>query len=349
MQTKIILSLWFSLLVLFVGISCTKEGPQGPPGVAGVDGTDGIDGVDGLDGAEKCSSCHASNTDLYAKQIQYRNSVHATGGNFERNATSCAICHTHEGFLERLANGGLSTAATIMDPTPINCRTCHMIHETFEIEDYALRVTEPVDLINGGTVDFGKGNMCINCHQSRPYDLPDMANDSTEITSSRWGTHHGPQSSLIFGLGGYEISGSESYIIPVAHKDVIADGCITCHMATAFGNSGGGHTFSMTYESHGSEVDNVVACTECHGDIDDFNIEGSQDTIVALLGELEEILLDRGVLNPNSGLWNTGTYPTDLAGAALNYIFIEEDRSKGVHNFKYAKALLRNSIESLQE
>ena len=55
-----------------------------------------------------------------------------------------------------------------------------------------------------------------------------------------------------------------------------------------------------------------------------------------------------GVLNPNSGLWNTGTYSTTLAGAALNYRFIEEDRSKGVHNFEYARALLTNSIESLK-
>ncbi len=343
MQTKLILSVWFTFLVVIFTASCVKEGPQGP---AGLNGQDGVDGIDGLDGTEKCSSCHASNTDLYAKQLQYRNSVHATGGNFFRNATSCAICHTHEGFLERLENGGLTTAAPIQDPTPINCRTCHLIHENYDVTDYQLRVTGPVQLINGGTVDFGKGNMCINCHQSRPYDLPIVGTDSTTITSSRWGTHHGPQSALIFGLGGYEGPGPMDYT-GSPHKDVIPDGCISCHMATAFGNSGGGHTLQMYYGEN--ETPNVVACTPCHTGATDFNINGAQDDIEALLAELEDLLITEGVLNPNSGLWNTGTYRTEVAGAAINWIFIEEDRSKGVHNYKYAKALLTNSIEALKQ
>jgi hypothetical protein len=105
MQTKVILSVWFSFLMLFFVASCVKEGPQGPPGTSGTNGTNGTNGVDGLDGAEKCSACHASNTDLYAKQLQFSNSIHRIGGNFERNATSCAVCHTHEGFIERLETG----------------------------------------------------------------------------------------------------------------------------------------------------------------------------------------------------------------------------------------------------
>lgn len=344
MQTKVILSLWSSLLILFFAVSCVKEGPQGPPGTSGTDGVDGVDGIDGLDGAEKCSSCHSSNTDLLAKQLQYSNSIHAIGGNFERNAPACAICHTHEGFLERLENGGLTTAAKIENPTPINCRTCHMIHETFDISDYELRVTEPVELINGGTVDFGKSNMCINCHQARPFTLPVVGTDSTEIPSSRWGTHYGPQSALVLGIGGFETPGSLDYT-STPHKDVIPDACVTCHMATAFGNSGGGHTMNMNYDG----TPNIVACTACHAGATDFNINGTQDEIVVLLAELEELLVAEGVFNEATGLWRPGKYRTEVAGAALNWIYIKEDRSKGVHNYKYAKALLTNSIESLKQ
>ncbi len=344
-KKPIILTVWSFLFVLAIIISCVKEGPEGP---AGRDGVDGIDGVDGVDGTATCASCHSSGTDLFAKQVQYRNSVHALGGNFERNAPSCAICHTHEGFLERLENGGISTAATIMDPTPVNCRTCHLVHENFDESDWDLRVTAPVELINGGTVDFGKGNMCINCHQSRPYEIPELGTDSTEIARTRWGTHHGPQSTLVFGLGGYEVPGSLEYTNS-PHKDLLTDGCISCHMATAFGNSGGGHTFNMTYESQGRMVDNIVACTQCHAGAEDFNINGTQDEIVGLMAQLETLLIDRGVYNTETELWNVGTYETDVAGAALNYLFIKEDRSKGVHNYEYAKALLTNSIESLSE
>ncbi len=344
MKKPIIFTTWVSLFILVLIVSCVKEGPEGP---AGINGVDGVDGVDGQDGTATCSSCHSSGTDLFAKQVQFNNSIHATGGNFERNAPPCAICHTHEGFLERLDNGGNSTAATIQDPTPVNCRTCHMIHENFDETDYALRVTEPVELINGGTVDFGPGNMCINCHQSRPYEIPEMGTDSTMITNKRWGTHHGPQSTLVFGLGGYEVPGELEYANS-PHKDLLTDGCISCHMATAFGNTGGGHTFNMTYESHGRMSDNIVACTQCHADATDFNINGAQDAIDALMAELEELLIAEGVYNTDTELWNTGTYPTDVAGAALNYLFIKEDRSKGVHNYEYARALLTNSIASLK-
>jgi hypothetical protein len=222
-----------------------------------------------------------------------------------------------------------------------------MIHETFDISDYDLRTTAPVTLINGGTVDFGKGNLCINCHQSRPYDLPVVGSDSTTISSSRWGTHHGPQSTLVFGLGGYEVPGSLEYTNS-PHKDLLADGCVSCHMANAFGDSGGGHTFNMNYTSHGDAIPNVIACTPCHAGASDFNINGGQEEIEALLVELEELLIEKGVLNPATGLWRTGTYPSDVAGAALNWIFLEEDRSKGVHNYEYARALLTNSIEALK-
>jgi len=202
-------------------------------------------------------------------------------------------------------------------------------------------------LVNGGTVDFGSGNLCINCHQSRPYEIPDMSSDSTDITSSRWGTHHGPQGSLIFGIGGFEVPGSVAYSNS-PHKDLLAKGCVDCHMAEAFGNSAGGHTFNMTYIYHGGETPNMVACTQCHAGADDFNINGTQDEIEALLEELKGLLIAEGVYNTNNGLWNTGRYPTNVAGAALNFKFIEEDRSHGVHNYEYAKALLQNAIEAIQ-
>ena len=191
---------------------------------------------------------------MYAKQVQYNASVHRLGGNFERNGSRCAGCHTHEGFMERMMTDPTNDqiSAAVSNPTPVNCRTCHKIHQNYDLTDYELTYPAPVTLFNGGTVDFGNGNLCINCHQSRPYEVPDMANDSTAITSSRWGTHHGPQSAMIFGLGGFHIAGSVDYPPEGSgHQSVIADGCITCHMAEAFGNSAGGHTFNMTYEYHG--------------------------------------------------------------------------------------------------
>jgi hypothetical protein len=43
-----------------------------------------------------------------------------------------------------------------------------------------------------------------------------------------------------------------------------------------------------------------------------------------------------------------GTYSNELAGAFYNYKVIEEDRSHGLHNYKYTKTLLENSIAAIQ-
>jgi hypothetical protein len=43
-----------------------------------------------------------------------------------------------------------------------------------------------------------------------------------------------------------------------------------------------------------------------------------------------------------------GTYPEEQAGALWNYIRVEEDRSLGVHNSAYIKALLQAGIDALK-
>ena len=43
-----------------------------------------------------------------------------------------------------------------------------------------------------------------------------------------------------------------------------------------------------------------------------------------------------------------GNMTMNQAGGIYNFKFVEEDRSGGMHNIKYAKKLLENSIESLQ-
>ena len=54
-----------------------------------------------------------------------------------------------------------------------------------------------------------------------------------------------------------------------------------------------------------------------------------------------------GILQEN-GRSNTGIFPTAAAQAAWNYKTLEEDQSKGTHNPGYSKALLKNSLEALQ-
>jgi hypothetical protein len=348
------------VFLMAVVASCSKEGPAGP---AGKDGVDGEDGIDGTDGTATCIQCHDDSQVNFSKTIQWAASIHATGGNFERNGTSCAPCHVSQGFLERMAAGTQETAAAVPDPNPVNCYTCHWIHATFEVDDYALTYADPVDYwhTGGKTVDadFGKGNLCSNCHQSRVVNpWPEVgSSDTYTITSYRYGPHHGPMSNVLGGFGGYEVPGSLSYANS-AHTN-IAEGCVTCHMASAYGQQAGGHSMNVGYEYHGHTELLIEGCIDCHDEgIGDATHEAQaevEEMLVALgtqlymMGRLSEdgyLIGDDGENLASSS--NPATLSADVAGAYFNFKLIEEDRSKGMHNFRYTKALLTNSLESIQ-
>jgi len=347
------------LLVLFSSMliiaSCTKEGPAGPPGKDGTDGKDGENGIDGKDGTAGCIVCHDDSQVIEAKSLQWEASVHATGGNFERNTTDCAPCHTSQGFKERIASGSMTTTATIENPNPQNCYTCHKIHETHTAADWDRRVTASDDVtfwINGNTHNFGKGNLCAECHQARiPNPSPSAtaaSGDSVTITSPYWGLHHGPQGNMLAGTGGVELAGSASYT-NAAHTGAVTDACVTCHMATAYGVQAGGHQMGMTYLSHGQEKLNTAGCTTCHTDPSALNtlIAGSKTEVEDALTALRTALVARGVFDDASGHPKAMKMKEIEAAAILNYLFVEEDRSEGVHNTDYAVALLTNSLEAL--
>lgn len=331
----------FGIVIMTVGmvmLSTSCEGPEGPEGVAGIDGNG------------TCGECHNVSTEVKAKMVQYDNSVHKNGGNYARSTTDCAPCHTNEGFLETQETGLQKTAFNVDDPTPVGCRTCHKVHETYTYADMALRTTTPVKLWANETVtaNLGDGNLCLNCHQSRPatpaavVDGPDVA-----ITSNRWGPHHGPQGQLLLGVGGFEIKGSTPYGSTV-HKTAVSGGCIGCHMSTPYGNQSGGHNMGMSYDYHGAITRNVTSCVKCHEGAKNFDINGVQTTVDSLLEVLKEELIAKKIYDTTTALAIKGTFPANVAGAYWNFIMIEEDRSVGIHNPKYAIALLKNSIEAVK-
>jgi len=350
----------FYYLVIFVFASafliisaCVKEGPEGPAGPqgpTGPQGPQGEPGINGQDGTASCILCHDNSETIRSKSIQWEASVHATGGNFERNGTDCAPCHTSQGFKERIATGAQTTANVISDPTPPNCYTCHKIHTDYTTSDWDRTTTDAVTFwINDTSHDFGKGNICAQCHQAR---IPDpqptataAANDSVTITSPYWGIHHGPQGVMLAGTGGVEFTGSLTYTNS-AHTAVVTDACVTCHMADAYGTQAGGHTMNMTYLYHGQEKLNDAACKTCHTDVstDIDNVHAELDPIFQ---SLKVALAQRGVLDTTSMHPVPKKMKEIEAGAILNLLFFEEDRSEGVHNTDYAKALLQNSLEAV--
>jgi hypothetical protein len=105
---------------------------------------------------------------------------------------------------------------------------------------------------------------------------------------------------------------------------------------------------------------------KCHSDAEDFDINGLQTEVAALIEELRELLVAKGLLAAETeyeigedGVIEevvvgyhpvVGEYPAAESSALWNYIMIEiEDGSLGVHNPSYTVDLLNASIAALKE
>ena len=362
--------------LFLVGMFAACEGPAGPKGDKGDDGDPGPKGDpgenvvnwEGYKEGIKCAECHDGDTDsLYLVQgriYQWAMSKHATGGAYTENAGRCAYCHTTEAFVQ-IDMGKMPTDQP--NGSPPGCFACHSPHSR---ADFSLRTVDPVTLIAGvvgepdQTFDYGKGNLCANCHRPRdpqygssninpkPDPTKTAATDTIKITTSRWYQHYGVQAPMLAGYNGFEFQGyTYSNSFHTTSSVIQDEGCVICHMAQDVETVLGGHSMNLA-----DEEDNelVVGCetSGCHGSGMVLDYEGTRTEIEGLLDSLHTLLLDREWIT-ESGSTNASTSnplyiaPAYLSGAMYNYYFVEHDLSLGAHNFKYARDLLTHSIEVL--
>ena len=350
----------------FMFFQCTSEYTP----IAGADGKDGVDGVDGVDGSDAnaalCISCHSS-THRDPIINAYATSGHATGSSWARGTSAdCAQCHNNQGYIDYLSGQYLTDGVQSANPngyavsSGINCTGCHDAHRSFDFEndgnDYALRNIDPVKLVIDPTVSIdlantneplGLSNTCVTCHQPRPsYPVPAGTEDVT-VTSYRYGPHHGPQSTLFEGIMGANIAGSTAYPGIGASGDSghrKGASCVTCHMGESTVATEGGHTWAINEE----------ACLTCHtngapSEVSGFATDFSTlHNLLVAKGFIDEDGYVLGASGARASTSNPGVYPVKDAQVIWNYKTLEEDKSNGVHNPKYAKALLKNSLEYLQ-
>ena len=349
-----------------VFMQCTSDYQviKGDPGTDGTNGVDGVDGTNGLDGVgvQVCIDCH-SDTHRDPIREAWSISTHATGGHERYGSRGldadepdplhdlCSRCHTNEGFID-YAFGGIDAVSTTgyEGATHISCTTCHDMHRSFDFDndgnDYALRKISPVELETMAyTIDLGgHSNLCVNCHQPRDLTIPTDNGDGTAtIVGTRDGPHYSPQSTLLEGIIGAVVTGTEAIPGIGSHPHrAQTEGCITCHMGPTVDGDQGEHTFFPT----------KAACLQCHSasefpSAESFDLNGFQTEVIALLDELEVLLLNKGIIN-SQGRSVPGDYPIGIVNAYWNWVSFRSDHSDGVHNPAYVEALLKNSIESLQ-
>jgi nitrate/TMAO reductase-like tetraheme cytochrome c subunit len=309
--------------------------------------------------AQDCFSCHSDvNTRLVSAELQWDNSIHASGHNVDvgqRVFFSCNECHTSEGWIAKIAGGGQSR---LPNPTVIHCFTCHAPHTNGTLE---LRVTanSSVSLQDGTPVDLNTGKICVTCHQSRR-NVNTYVEEPTEL-SEHWGPHHSPQGDMLMGSNGYEY-GSYTYRDFGAHRMVISpadqdgdgnpdssqnDGCLECHFKFTSKNRVGGHSFNVHFDVEGEELYNTPPCNACHSgpDLDEsFDYMMVQTTTDSLIDTLAVLLETAGLIDPSGHPLDDVFTSQDSAGAVWNYLIAHEDRSEGVHNAWYIEDLLESAI-----
>ncbi len=339
-------------LIVFIGfIGC--EGPEGPAGPAGANGDQGENGADG---ALLCLNCH-DDAGMAQKEAEFALAGHSEA--YTRfNSGSCAVCHSHEGFVANGDQAGLEDA--FVHGSTMSCGTCHSHSTNGEGKvfsaDVPLRFNDPVVMLTGvDDIDLGgESNLCVRCHQPRTtwdaYD--DETGDFAFITSSHAGPHHGAQSTALMGLGGdHRLSSSLDDYGPSPHG---AEGCVSCHM------NEGNHSFKPV----------AAACTGCHevdGDLDHGDARAAIATKMATLAgyltateghAIERDSLGVYVVIPDSMVHGPlhmddageyhpviGAFDRDVYSAFWNYMTVVEDQSGGAHNPPYMEALLNASMD----
>jgi hypothetical protein len=150
---------------------CTgPAGPVGPQGLVLKDTVFSIIKDTVVIRDTTCGVCHGKGQKLAAKQFEWSTTEHATGKGFvpSLGKSTCARCHTGHGFITQVVNDKAKTETDTLNMSNINCRTCHKIHTKYDTTDWALTDTMKVALYVKTTdsLNFGKGNLCINCHQA---------------------------------------------------------------------------------------------------------------------------------------------------------------------------------------
>jgi hypothetical protein len=344
-------------LLFFSLQGCSHDDYIPVPGPAG---ENGINGTNGIDGTTECATCH-SKAHTGPVSTSYALSVHAVETLHETtnvsgaiinlktseyaNRTGCVQCHTSQGYIDKLNGDVLKTGTGTAAGFPaypggkqaISCTTCHNKHSSFDFKndgnDFALRqgfTPVTLDVDSSYKMDMGTSNTCVNCHQSR--SLPPTSGDVK--LSSRFGPHHGPQSTLLEGIQGALIVGSTPYPAPKSAKHRTGSSCVSCHMGKTTDGKDGAHTWHPTPN----------ACTSCHTGGAPASVTG----FAADMATLKGLLVAKGAYDATANAFTSNTVPIKVAQAAWNYALLLEDRSNGVHNPTYAKALLKNSIEALK-
>lgn len=237
-------------------------------------------------------------------------------------------------------------------PSPIDCATCHSGIGAEMIETGIMPGEFNVyDL--GTDWDVGNGNaLCYTCHNGRRDANKIYESWATPGATKQRSYPHHAVGALVTGKGGMEYPDA-TYAHTKAHENM---GCIGCHMTET----------EEGYISHKFSGVDIKSCQTCHPGATEFTLGGKlQKELEGKLGELEKMLMaqvpdavrigtgnsDFPFVDQEGKLVDINNLSTEVLVGAYNFVTVKQEIDnfgQGVHNPKYAKSLLDESIKRLQ-
>lgn len=307
-----------------------------------------------------CNQCHDA-PKKHRLGSYWNASAHATMHKGHASSTSCYPCHSGTALVKKINNSSNPGWSLAEDATnPVSCSVCHDPHGSSNPND--LRTVSVDSLLNGykpAPGDGGKGQLCMNCHYSR-YSVKARVTNTPPYYGfvNRYGPHYSPQADMFFGTMGYEYG--DSLLAGLRSHSGVEDGCVTCHMQERVNGSSvhSNHQFNMS----DSTGDFVGACEKCHGALESFDdikgsydydgngkVEGVETEVKGLLARLKAKLpIDPATGEPTTAIKDSllvKNHPEYVQGL-WNYYFVKNDMSNGMHNAKYAIALLQKALNT---
>lgn len=284
--------------------------------------------------ADHCGACHtdAHHPTFDEWELSRHAEALATLQARESAPDTCLSCHSQD-YRQAVEDGSDEVPTVATAQLSIECVTCHAPHGGVE---QAAQLRSPI------------GTLCGECHTQGDSVLPDA-------------TPHHPQFEMIKGEGAFNADGSE-LLTPGQHTSLVATdagaACAQCHVVrheVEEPNEGNpnvtGHTFNPFDESITEhQADQYTGCAPCH------DATGAEQRRLETQTNIESRLIDLATYfdaeDPN--YINPDGLPDDAARARLsvarfNYLYVNADGSRGVHNPANAEAALDVAEEIIAE
>lgn len=312
-----------------------------------------------------CGKCHEGTHHPYLTEWSqsphnfdpYAESSYSCGGCHDGVAASIRLSGESAQYpLDQFYGSGRITERPDTADVPLRAVVCQTCHDPHSVETPGqLRTEADVHLVtaNGRSpviTEGGVGRLCMHCHHARRGPEAQIA-----AGSGHFGPHANPQADMLKAETAYFAVADPAFPWAGPSHLNVQNSCKTCHlnMIEFPGPSGSavtGHTFLPTVE----------ACVNCHGPITSFKdikaledfdgdgvIEGVQDEVLGLLDILRDAIVATGLdttIGFIEAIGDTSISTPEQRAAGWNWAFVEEDKSKGVHNPDFAVQVLQQTI-----